>query len=104
MTEQTLSSAAAAPPRPAAMPFRGPRPYGESDGPTFVGRDKEAAQLADLVLARPEVVLHGPAGRGKTSLIRAGLLPRLRQRGCRVLPTPEGVPVETMSPAIAALT
>jgi WD40 repeat protein/tetratricopeptide (TPR) repeat protein len=57
-----------------------------AEGLVFRGREHEAALLADLVLARTEVVLHGPPGRGKTSLARAGLLPSLVQRHCRVLP------------------
>jgi WD40 repeat protein len=73
-------------PKFTSMPFRGTLPYSEADAAVFRGRENEAALLADLVQARSEVVLLGPPGRGKTSLVLAGLLPRLRQRGCRVLP------------------
>jgi|GEM_PF-3582558 len=70
----------------ATMPFRGTRGYVEAEAAWFYGRDHEAGLLADLVQARRQVVLLGPPGRGKTSLVRAGVLPRLEKRGCRVLP------------------
>ena len=35
---------------------------------SFIGRDREAADLADLVRNRPLVTLHGPGGVGKTRL------------------------------------
>ncbi len=56
------------------------QPYTHPD--TFAGRDEELRKL-DLLLRRPPLVLclHAPSGAGKSSLLRAGLLPRLRAAG-----------------------
>jgi WD40 repeat protein len=107
----SVSGSAPPPDQDSSSPFRGPQPFTEEDGrcdlaeekrrraaegPTadlgpfrrrFAGRDKEVGLLVDMIMARSEVILHGPSGRGKTSLIQAGVVPRLLQRGCRVLPT-----------------
>src|SRR5207245_9703758 len=78
------------------MPFRGTRGYVEGDAAWFRGRNDEAGLLADLVQARSEVILVGPAGRGKTSLVPAGVLPRLNRGRCRVHPV---APVSGPPPA-----
>jgi hypothetical protein len=62
-------------------PWPGMRPYRENDADYFFGRD---AEIADL-LARTErsllTLLYARGGLGKTSLVRAGLSPRLIERG-----------------------
>ena len=62
-------------------PWPGMRPYREQDAAYFFGRDVEVAEL----LARTErsllTLLYARAGLGKTSLLRAGLAPRLVERG-----------------------
>ena len=63
-----------------ASPYVGPRPFEEADSDRFFGRDKEIRQLASLVVARRVVVLYARSGAGKTSLLKAGLIPFLRQR------------------------
>jgi formylglycine-generating enzyme required for sulfatase activity len=49
---------------------------------TFAGRDAELKHL-DILLRRPPLVLclHAPSGAGKSSLLDAGLVPRLRAAG-----------------------
>lgn len=58
-------------------------PYTHPD--TFAGRDAALEKL-ELLLRRPQLVLclHAPSGAGKSSLLDAGLVPRLRRRGCPV--------------------
>lgn len=56
-----------------STPYVGRRPFDVADGEIFFGRDSECAGLASLWQNESFVVLHGPAGCGKTSLIRAGL-------------------------------
>lgn len=46
----------------------------------FYGRDTDTYELLQMVLAEPLVVLFGRSGVGKSSIINAGLKPRLRQR------------------------
>jgi tetratricopeptide (TPR) repeat protein len=68
-------------------PFVGSRPFDTADGPIFHGRAREAAALARLWRDRRLTILHGPAGVGKTSLLRAGVLPALGAgAGSHVLP------------------
>jgi WD40 repeat protein len=50
----------------------------------FCGRDDESHQMAQLVSTNIFVTLYGKSGTGKTSLLNAGVFPRLRQR--RYLP------------------
>lgn len=63
------------------------------DEDLFFGREAEIERLADKVRSRTLVVLHAPSGSGKTSLLQAGLLPRLKRTGvvavsCRVFDEP----------------
>ncbi|CND62917.1 Predicted ATPase [Mycobacterium tuberculosis] len=61
-------------------PFVGSRPFDTDDEALFHGRDDEAAALAQLWRDRRLTVLYGPSGVGKSSLLRAGVLPRLGRR------------------------
>src|SRR5947209_1876715 len=61
------------------LPFVGPRSLTAADG--IYGRDWDRAQLRDLLLVRGIVLLHSPSGAGKTSLIQAGLIPLLQDKG-----------------------
>ncbi len=49
--------------------------------PIFYGRDEEVAELARRVQRKLLTVLFGQSGLGKTSILRAGLVPRLRGPG-----------------------
>ena len=65
----------------AQRPWPGMRPYREQDARYYFGRDAEIDEL----LARTErsllTLLYARGGLGKTSLVRAGLAPRLVERG-----------------------
>jgi len=65
-------------------PYVGPRAF--DTGEKLYGRDREARELLDHLIAERVVVVYSPSGAGKTSLIRAGLIPGLRQEGFQVLP------------------
>jgi tetratricopeptide (TPR) repeat protein len=60
-------------------PWIGLASYREVEHPLFFGRSEECDALLDLLEEGPVAVLHGPSGTGKTSLIQAGLFPRLRK-------------------------
>ena len=64
-------------------PFRGFVAFDEASADTFYGREPETTRLANLVLAEGArtVALSGEAGVGKTSLLRAGLIPAVQKRG-----------------------
>jgi serine/threonine protein kinase/WD40 repeat protein len=82
---QALGDGAAATAMPAAAarnPYKGLRPFGEADADDYFGREA----LTDALLERlsdPDggrfVAVVGPSGSGKSSLIKAGLIPRLRR-------------------------
>ncbi len=65
-------------------PYVGPRAF--QIGETLFGRDREIQQLLDLLIAERIVLLHSPSGAGKSSLVSAGLIPRLEEEGFCVLP------------------
>lgn len=68
-----------------ANPYKGLRPFGEADARRFHGRADLIGRLSDLVSDRAFVTVVGPSGSGKSSLVRAGLVPRLRAEGMRVV-------------------
>jgi WD40 repeat protein len=57
-------------------PYVGPRPL--EVGERLWGRDEEVAALFFLLSAERIVLLHSPSGAGKSSLVQAGLIRRLR--------------------------
>jgi HEAT repeat protein/DNA-binding MarR family transcriptional regulator len=63
--------------------FRGFVAFDEAARESFFGREEETARLLQLVLAEGTraVVLAGESGVGKTSLLRAGLVPAIQKRG-----------------------
>ena len=63
---------------PGAQPFRDD----EVSRQVFFGRNKDSAALADQVLANRLVIVYAKSGSGKTSLLNAGVAPRLREAGC----------------------
>lgn len=71
-------------------PYVGPRPFELQHRRSFFGRDEEIHILAGLTRARRIVVFYAQSGAGKSSLVRAGLIPELTQTdtssGMQVLP------------------
>lgn len=67
-----------------------PRPYKfldyftEQDSELFFGRETEIELIGSQILARRSFILHGRSGVGKSSVLRAGVLPRLKAAGHQV--------------------
>ena len=62
-------------------PWLGLDSFSEDTRGFFYGRDEEVAELARRVQRKLLTVLFGQSGLGKTSILRAGLVPRLRGHG-----------------------
>ncbi len=62
-------------------PFPGLRAFQESDADRFFGRDAEVARVVQRIRERPLVAVVGASGVGKSSLVRAGVIPALRGSG-----------------------
>jgi hypothetical protein len=62
-------------------PFRGIESFRYIDAPIFFGRDNEAWDLVKKTAIYRGVLLYGASGAGKSSLIHAGVLPRVLAEG-----------------------
>jgi len=62
-------------------PWLGLDSFSEETSRFFHGREEEIAELARRVRAKLVTILFGQSGLGKTSILRAGLVPRLRREG-----------------------
>ncbi|MFL6239258.1 MAG: AAA family ATPase [Actinomycetes bacterium] len=65
------------PPAPMRPPYRGLLPFTVSDAEFFHGRERVTAQLLARLAAARLVAAIGPSGSGKSSLVRAGVIPAL---------------------------
>ena len=64
-------------------PWLGLRSFTEEAQAFFFGRSDELDDLYERVVDRPLTILFGQSGLGKTSLLQAALVPRLRTAGSR---------------------
>ncbi|HEX3843116.1 MAG TPA: hypothetical protein VHV80_02045, partial [Steroidobacteraceae bacterium] len=65
----------------AHNPWLGLASFTEETRSFFFGREEEVAELGRRVQRKLLTVLFGKSGLGKTSILRAGLVPRLREHG-----------------------
>ena len=117
---QVLAAAEGAGPRPGAVtgsPYRGLAVFGEYDAGWFFGREAAASALLDrmsrLLAGVGLLAVSGASGAGKSSLLRAGVLPRIRADGLAAAPgaawwpcvlfTPTRAPLEELALRVAAL-
>ena len=70
-------------------PYRGLAVFEEADAPFFFGREADTQHLLEQLRTQRFLAVIGPSGSGKSSVVRAGVLPQLRQgalpdsEGCR---------------------
>nr|HQU72632.1 caspase family protein [Calditrichia bacterium] len=74
------------PPRPRRSPYPGARSFSLGDRELFYGREKASQDLFNKVISAPMTVVSGPSGSGKSSLVFAGLSPRLAEALWKILP------------------
>jgi len=118
--EQVLAAADGARPRPGAAagsPYRGLAAFGEQDAAFFFGREAAATAVLDrmsrLLAGTGLLVVSGASGAGKSSLLRAGVLPRIGADGLaaapgavwwpRVVFTPTRAPLDELALRVAPL-
>ena len=71
--------------QPETNPFFALAAISESRSHLFFGREEETRELVQRVFERPLVLVSGDSGSGKSSLVRAGLVPKFRGGALSVL-------------------
>jgi WD40 repeat protein/DNA-binding SARP family transcriptional activator len=80
---------------PVTCPYKGLATFGVEDAPYFFGRERLVAELVSQLVGAPLLAVVGPSGSGKSSVVRAGLLPALAGG---VLPGSQGWAQAVMRP------
>jgi len=70
---------------PRRRPYRGLDPFGFAERDLFFGRDAESRVVSAMITTEPLSILTGASGTGKSSLIRAAVIPNLLTRGWAVV-------------------
>jgi hypothetical protein len=92
---------------PGRSPYPGLVPFASQDAAVFFGREQEIDRLVELLTptlqrgARRFVAVVGPSGSGKSSLLHAGLLPRLARNPERWVIVPPLRPGQQPTAALA---
>jgi formylglycine-generating enzyme required for sulfatase activity len=73
-------------------PYPGLRPFEIEEWSIFFGRERMIDEVIDRLAAHHLVMIHGSSGSGKSSLVRAGVLPKLARQHLRA-----GAPWQTCS-------
>ncbi len=80
-----------------ARPYLGLESFTEANRRFFAGREHAITRVRDKLETHPLVTLVGPSGSGKSSVVGAGVLPRLREAGRVILKTrPRKAPIESL--------
>lgn len=66
-------------------PYIGLKPYTEAERDRFFGRERDAQLLINKLFSHPLTLLYAPSGVGKTSLLRALVIPELRAEEAQVV-------------------
>src|SRR5919204_2211425 len=80
---------------PVVCPFKGLASFDVADARYFFGRERLTAELVARAVGAPLLGVVGPSGSGKSSVVRAGLLPAL---AAGVLPGSDGWPQVLVRP------
>jgi hypothetical protein len=93
-----------------ANPYPGLAPFEEQDSSRFFGRDGEIEEMLDRMASRRLVAVIGVSGCGKSSLVRAGVIPVLRLGAASEMPAhwriyaiiPGNDPIRSLQEALEA--
>jgi WD40 repeat protein/ABC-type branched-subunit amino acid transport system substrate-binding protein len=90
-------------PAPGEPPYQGMRYFDEGDAERFFGRERLTARLLARLRTEPFVAVLGASGSGKSSVVRAGLVPALRQMQAVVHAlTPTLHPIDSLAAAFCS--
>ncbi|MEM1395501.1 MAG: myosin kinase, partial [Cyanobacteria bacterium P01_H01_bin.150] len=85
-------------------PYQGLSAFGEEDAEYFFGRDKFVGELLEAVNTKSLVPIIGASGSGKSSVVFAGLVPRLREIGMQIVSfRPGSNPFDSLAVALKNL-
>lgn len=70
---------------PTGSPFKGLAYFTEKDAKLFFGRGQEIRQIYNIICERNIVFFYGQSGVGKSSLLFAGLKPRMNFKGWNIV-------------------
>jgi WD40 repeat protein len=82
-------------------PYRGLLPFGVDDAEFFFGRDADVQRVLEKLRGGRFVAVLGPSGSGKSSLVRAGVVPALQAGG---IASSESWPIRLVRPGALPLT
>ena len=85
----------------AVCPYLGLRPFDAEHATYFFGREREIQRLVEQLKGTRFLAVLGPSGSGKSSIVRAGLLPALRNG---ILPGSYDWPIHVFTPGADPLT
>lgn len=92
-----------------AEPYPGLRPFEPKEHRIFFGREEMIDTVIDALARKNLVVVHGASGSGKSSFVRAGVLPWLeiqqsrRRHWLTKIRRPAGGPLRNLASALANL-
>lgn len=94
--------------RPSAAhvvnPYRGLAAFEEPDAPYFFGREDLVVAVIEKLQTDSLALLVGPSGSGKSSLLRAGIIPLLRSAGSLpVVMNPSADPIGSLASALGSI-
>ena len=67
------------PPEPGEPPFQGLQYFDEKDADRFFGRETLVAKIVERLAGTRFLTVIGASGSGKSSMVRAGVIPALRR-------------------------
>ena len=97
--------------KPLAMPYPGLRPFESEDERLFFGREAQVSAMLRQLEDHRFVAVVGSSGSGKSSLVRAGLLPAVHEGfllgttdWCTLVIKPGHQPYHRLARALGSLT
>lgn len=95
---------------PTTNPYRGLLVFGSEHRALFFGRNAETSTVVEEMRGSPIVLVVAPSGSGKSSLVRAGVLPRVRDGHLGIgdwrtaIMVPGSYAIERLAEALAPVT